>query len=47
MQPLTHTRVLVVANRTAAAPRLLKAVEHERPRRRAASRCRARRRERA
>ena len=27
MQPLTHTRVLVVANRTAAAPRLLKAVE--------------------
>ena len=27
MQPPTRTRVLVVANRTAAAPRLLKAVE--------------------
>src|SRR3954454_289964 len=34
MQPPADTRVVVVANRTAAAPRLLKAVEHraaERP----------------
>ena len=28
MQPPTHPRILIVANRTAAAPRLLKAVEH-------------------
>jgi hypothetical protein len=28
MQPPTHARILIVANRTAAAPRLLKAVEH-------------------
>ena len=28
MQPPTHLRILIVANRTAAAPRLLKAVEH-------------------
>ena len=28
MQPPTHARILIVADRTAAAPRLLKAVEH-------------------